>query len=183
MYKWFKYKFLPGGKFATRPVMYVDGDESFTQTGIERTINAEVPMIREKNYYFYAKFDAISRFVKSQEVVVNGEAQIIAEDKEGFATWLITKEPLKQAFLIVSNCNSPFEKFNKVLENGKSYTEVKVGTDIYNKTVNIPGDYAAVAEYVFDGRNFSLVDFASPEYSLTFPSLYPGEFKIFVIKK
>ena len=183
MYKWFKYKFLPGGKFAARPVMYVDGDESFTQTGIERTINAEVPMIREKNYYFYAKFDAISRFVKSQEVVVNGEAQIIAEDKEGFATWLITKEPLKQAFLIVSNCNSPFEKFNKVLENGKSYTEVKVGTDIYNKTVNIPGDYAAVAEYVFDGRNFSLVDFASPEYSLTFPSLYPGEFKIFVIKK
>lgn len=183
MYKWFKYKFLPGGKFATRPIMYVDGDESFTQTGIRRTIDAEVPMIREKNYYFYAKFDAISRFVKSQDVLINGEAQIIAEDNEGFATWMVTKEPLKQAFLIISNYNSPFEKFTKHSADGVPYTDVKVGKDIYNKTVNIPGDYAAVAEYVFDGRNFSLVDFASPEYSLTFPSLYPGEFKIFVIKK
>lgn len=183
MYKWFKYKFLPGGKFATRPVMYVDGDESFTQTGIRRTIDAEVPMIREKNYYFYSKFDAISRFAKSQDVIINGESQIIAEDKEGFATWMITKEPLKQAFLIVSNCNSPFEKVTKHSQEGIPYTDVKVGKDIYNKTVNIPGDYAAVAEYIFDGRNFSLVDFASPEYSLTFPTLYPGEFKIFVIKK
>jgi len=183
MYKWFKYKFLPGGKFANRPMMYVDGDESFTQTGIEFTITNELPMKREKNYYFYAKFDAISRFVKSQDVIVNGEAQIIAEDNEGFATWLITKEPLKQAFLIISNCNSPFEKFNRQSEDGKCYTEVVIGKDIYNKTVNIPGDYAAVAEYVFDGKAFSKVDFAFPEYSLTFPSLYPGEFKVFVITK
>lgn len=183
MYKWFKYKFLSGGKFATRPVLYVDGDESFTQTGIRRTIDAEVPMIREKNYYFYAKFDAISRFVKFQDIIINGEAQIIAEDNEGFATWLVTKEPAKQAFLIISNCNSPYEKINKQAEDGTTYSEVKVGHDIYNKTVNIPGDYSAVAEYVFDGRDFSLVDFATPEYSLTFPSLYAGEFKIFVIKK
>lgn len=183
MYKWFKYKFLPGGKFASRPMMYVDGDESFTQVGIEYTITNEASMKREKNYYFYAKFDAISRFVKSQDVILNGEAQIIAEDNEGFATWMITKEPLKQAFLIVSNCNSPFEKFNKKAEDGTIYTDVVVGQDIYNKTVNIPGDYAAVAEYVFDGRTFSKVDFAFPEYSLTFPSLYPGQFKIFVITK
>lgn len=183
MYKWFKYKFIPGGKFASRPMMYVDGDESFTQVGIEHTITNEVPMKREKNYYFYAKFDALSRFVKSQDVIINGEAQIIAEDNEGFATWMISKEPLKQAFLIISNCNSPFEKFNKQAEDGTCYTEVEVGKDIYNKTVNIPGDYAAVAEYVFDGRIYSKVDFASPEYSLTFPSLYPGQFKIFVITK
>ncbi len=183
MYKWFKYKFLPGGKFASRPMMYVDGDESFTQVGIEHTITNEVPMKREKNYYFYAKFDAISRFVKTQDIIINGEAQIIAEDNEGFATWMITKEPLKQAFLIISNCNSPFEKFNKQSEDGTSYTDVVVGQDIYNKTVNIPGDYAAVAEYVFDGKAFSKVDFAYPENSLTFPTLYPGEFKIFVITK
>ena len=64
LYKWAKYKLLPGGKFAQRPMLYVDGDESFTQGGIEYTIGEEVAMKRAINEDFYTKFDAIDRFVK-----------------------------------------------------------------------------------------------------------------------
>ena len=46
---WFKFKFLPGGELAKRPVMYIDGDETFTKTGVEATIGAEIYLKREKN--------------------------------------------------------------------------------------------------------------------------------------
>ena len=56
LFKWFKYKFLPGGKNAQRPVMFIDGDESFTQTGIESVIGEEISMRRNKNLEFFNKF-------------------------------------------------------------------------------------------------------------------------------
>ena len=46
---------------AQRPVMYIDGDESFTNGGIEAAIGSEVSMKREKDYDFFAKFDGIIR--------------------------------------------------------------------------------------------------------------------------
>jgi hypothetical protein len=103
LYKWFKYKFLPGGRYSQRPVMYVDGDESFTQGGTEYTIGEEVAMKRSDNEEFFKKFDAIDRFVKNSKVISGGEAQIIVDDEDGFSSWLITKEPLNTAYLIVSN--------------------------------------------------------------------------------
>ena len=57
LYKWFKYKFLPGGKNANRPSLYIDGDESFTKTGIEYIIGNEVSMKRNKDWAFYEKFN------------------------------------------------------------------------------------------------------------------------------
>lgn len=45
-------------------MLYVDGDESFTQGGTEYTIGEEVAMKRAENENFYTKFDAIDRFVK-----------------------------------------------------------------------------------------------------------------------
>lgn len=68
LFKWFKYKFLPGGKFAERPMLYVDGDESFTKRGIESVIGEEISMPREKHYDFYKKFNAIDMFVKITEL-------------------------------------------------------------------------------------------------------------------
>ena len=73
LFKWFKYKFLSGGKFAQRPVMYVDGDESFTNGGIEAAIGSEISMKREKDYEFFAKFDAIDRFVKNNSIITDGD--------------------------------------------------------------------------------------------------------------
>src|SRR5574344_665006 len=44
IFKWFKLKFLPGGKNASRPTMFVDGDESFTETGTQYCIDNEVAL-------------------------------------------------------------------------------------------------------------------------------------------
>lgn len=57
-------------------------------------------MPREKHYEFYAKFDALDRFVKSQPIITDGEAQILIQEEDGFAAWLISKEPLKKLFLL-----------------------------------------------------------------------------------
>ncbi|MDD3436385.1 MAG: hypothetical protein PHC64_04440 [Candidatus Gastranaerophilales bacterium] len=170
LFKWFKYKFLPGGKNAQRPVLYVDGDESFTKTGIERTIGAEVSMIREKNYEFFAKFDAISRFAKSQELVTEGEAQIILQDEEGFACWLISKEPLKSALLVAAN-------YLNLPENEDENNEIS------DKSINLPGDFDVISEFIFDGENFVEKPFKKSEHSLCFKKLKPSEFKVFLLTK
>ena len=103
LFKWFKFKFLPGGKLAKRPVMYVDGDESFSKDGIEATIQEEVSLIREHDEDFYHKFDAIRRLAINNELTVDGEAQIINQNKNGFISWIISKETVKECFIIAAN--------------------------------------------------------------------------------
>ena len=183
IFKWFKYKFLPGGKFANRPIMYVDGDESFTSAEVEKTVGNEISMHRNKNYHFYNRFDSINRLAKSFEVVTEGEAQIINQDKDGYVCWLITKETLKTALLIVANYKAPTEKFNEKDSKGNVITVEKFGEDIFDKSVTLPADYNAVAEYVFNGEDFEKIDFSNPENKLTFDKLYPSQFKIFELKR
>lgn len=179
IFKWFKYKFLPGGKNAQRPVLYIDGDESFTKTGIEKTIGSEISMKRAKNYGFYAKFDAINRFAKSQELITEGEAQIIEQDEEGFSSWLISKEPLKSAFLVVANYNSPTEQIKT--EDGLK--EISEGETIKDKKVSLPGDYRVISEFVFDGESFVEEKMKHDTHTLEFEELKPSEFKIFLLQK
>lgn len=182
LFKWFKYKFLPGGKYAQRPVLYVDGDESFTEIGIEKTIGNEISMVRAKNYKFFNKFDAINRFAKSQELVTEGEAQIIEQDEEGFVSWLISKEPLKTALLVVANYQPPTEKIT-MDDEGESYTEIKEGEEILDKSLHLPGDYTIKSEFIFDGNDFVEKEFKSKENSLHFEKLQPSEFKVYLLTK
>lgn len=183
LFKWFKYKFLPGGKNAQRSVLYIDGDESFTATGIERTIGSEVSMIRAKNYEFFAKFDAINRFAKSQELITEGEAQIIEQEDDGFVSWLISKEPLKTSLLVIANYQPPSEKVTIQDEDGNSHPEVKEGEAVLDKTVNLPGDYQVVSEFVFDGENYVEKKLETVQNSLSFEKLEPSEFKVYLLKK
>lgn len=173
IFKWFKYKFLPGGKFAQRAVLYVDGDESFTKRGIEKVIGEEVAMERSQDYLFYNKFDAIDRFVKNNEIITDGEAQIITQDDDGFASWIISKEPLKDGFLIVANYKTPTEKIQGEIEERKP---------IHDKKVLLPGDYSITGEFKFDGT-----DFVKEKYNggseLHFDELSNGEFKIYSTRK
>lgn len=180
IFKWFKYKTLPGGKYAQRPAFYVDGDESFTQNGIESVIGAEISMKRGKNYEFFKKFDAINRFAKSQEIITEGEAQIIIQDEDGFACWLVTKEPLKNAFLIAANYFSPKEK---IRNEETDMWEEKEGTEVFDKVVNIPGDFTIKSEFCFDGENFFEKAYDSSVNSLEFSTIKPSEFKIYLLKK
>lgn len=183
LFKWFKYKFLPGGRNAQRPVLYVDGDESFTKTGIESVIGNEVSMPREDNYDFYAKFDAIDRFVKTQDTITQGEAQIVKHDEDGFVAWMISKEPSKTAFLILANYNYPVEKVTICDKEGNAHTQIKEGVDVLNKTIQLPCDINAVAEYKFDGKDYSKIDFTTSENCFCFDKLEPAEFKIFLLQK
>lgn len=183
LFKWFKYKFLPGGKTAQRATLYIDGDESFTKTGIERTIGNEVSMKREKNYEFFAKFDAINRFAKSQELVTEGEAQIIDQDEDGFVSWLISKEPLKSALLVVANYQYPTEKITLKDEDGSSYPEIEEGEDVLDKSVSLPGDYSVKSEFIFDGENFVEKEMTEKGHLLSFEKLKPSEFRVFLLVK
>lgn len=182
LFKWFKYKFLPGGKWAQRPVLYVDGDESFTKKGIERAIGVESSMKREKNYEFFAHFDAINRFAKSQELVTEGEAQIIQQDEDGFVSWLISKEPLKSALLVVANYTYPTEKVN-IEDEDKCDREIIEGEEVTDKTVNLPGDYIIKSEFVFDGTDFIEKEFEAEGHALNFEKLEPSEFRIILLNR
>ena len=182
LFKWAKYKLLPGGKYAQRPVMYVDGDETFTKRGIESVIGEEMAMPREKNYDFYNKFDALDRFVKSQPIITDGEAQIILQEDDGFVVWMISKEPLKKAFLVAANYNYPTE-FATINEDTGSHKEWKKGKSVFNKTIKLPGDFNLQAEYILKDSKYSAKYFDTTLSELEFEELKPGEFKIYSVNK
>ncbi|MCM1339516.1 MAG: hypothetical protein NC191_07600 [Muribaculaceae bacterium] len=182
LYKWAKYKLLPGGKFAQRPMLYVDGDESFTQGGTEYTIGEEVAMKRSVDEGFYNKFDAIDRFVKCNDVINKGEAQIIVEDEDGFCAWLITREPMRKAYLVVSNYKYPTEKVNKTAPTGESYREIVEGYTIFDKDIFIPSDYDLKKEYVLDDKDYVGQDVENVD-NVHFEKLEPGEFRIFELER
>ena len=182
LYKWFKYKFLPGGKFAQRPMLYVDGDESFTPGGTEYTIGEEVAMKRAVNEDFYKKFDAIDRFVKNNSVINKGEAQIIVDDEDGFSSWLITREPMKKAYLIVSNHKYPTEKVTKTAATGENYREIVEGYAVFDKEIFIPSDYNLKCEYIFNENDFEAQPIDNMD-SIHFDKLEPSEFRIYELER
>lgn len=182
LYKWAKYKLLPGGKYAQRPMMYADGDESFTQGGLEYTIGEEVSMPRACNDNFFIKFDAIDRFVKNNNIITDGEAQIIVDDEDGFSAWLITKEPMKTAYLVVSNHKYPTEKVTKTAATGENYKEIVEGYAIFDKQIHIPGDYNLKSEYVLNEKDYEPQTVENTD-TLHFEKLEPSEFKIFELER
>lgn len=182
LFKWFKYKLLPGGKYAQRPMMYVDGDESFTQGGIEYTIGEEVGMKRSNNEEFFKTFDAIDRFVKNNAIINGGEARIITSDDDGFCAWMITKIPQKTAYLIVSNYKYPTEKVTKTAATGESYKEVVEGYPVFDKEVFIPGDYDIVNEYHLKEKDFE-PDPLDIKEKIHFDKLDPSEFRIYEMQR
>ena len=182
LYKWAKYKLLPGGKYAQRPMLYVDGDESFTQGGIEYTIGEEVAMKRSANEEFYTKFDAIDRFVKNNNIINRGEAQIIIDDEDGFSAWLVTREPMKKAYLVVSNHKYPTEKVTKTAPTGECYKEIVEGFAIFDKEIYIPSDYDLICEYVLKEKDYEPQTMENSD-SIKFDKLEPGEFRIFELSR
>lgn len=182
LYKWAKYKLLPGGKFAQRPMMYVDGDESYTCGGVEYTIGEEVAMKRSTNESFYTKFDALDRFVKNNSIITGGEAQIIIEDEDGYCAWMITREPSRKAYLVVSNYKYPTEKITKTAITGESYKEIVEGYAIFDKDIHIPGDFNLKNEYVINDKDYEAQKIENSE-SIHFDKLEPGEFRIFELER
>ncbi len=187
LYKWFKYKFLPGGKNANRPSLYIDGDESFTKTGIEYIIGNEVSMKRNKDWAFYEKFNAINYFAQNSSVILNGKAQLIQETKEGLSVWEILSN--EGNFLVVSNSQNPTEK--KCVQNpdGTSSMQVVKGRTIEGNEIKL-GNRVLVSFFEFDYDEMNKCQFMEKqllnniENIITFHVLKPAEFKVyrFVVK-
>ncbi|MBQ2645699.1 hypothetical protein IJG14_09035 [bacterium] len=187
LFKWFKLHFIPGGKKAQRPIMYVDGDESFTTVGTESCIGAEVSLKRAKDYDFFEKFDAISRFAKNNDILTEGEAQIITQEDNGFVSWAIAKHQVwenqsKEIIFVVGNYLAPTEK-DFCQETGEC--TIKEGISVYDKSIEIPKEYKEAYEYVY---NYETKDFEERKLenfnnSLFFDKLEPSEFRFFKLVK
>ncbi len=185
LFKWFKFKFLPGGKLAQRPCMYVDGDESFSKDGIEATIQEEVSLIRNKDDDFYNRFDAIRRFAINSELTIDGEAQIINQNKSGFVSWMISKETVKESLIVAANYLPSNEKILKQNPDGIMEYTIKTNSAIENKKIEIPGDFELECEYIYeeDKQDFIPHYCASGIKTIEIDKLEPSEFKIFKIKR
>jgi hypothetical protein len=184
LFKFFKFKFMPMGEYAQRPVLFVDGDESFTKTGTEYVIGNEISMKREKNYAFYSKFDALNRLALNNEILTGGKTEILTFEEDGFVSWIVEKENTNKALLVVANWVSPTEKINETDEEGNSVPTIKGGIPVFKKSQIIPEGYKLISEHVFDKTYSDFVEikqFHTAE--LTFDRLKASEFKIYNLIK
>ncbi len=185
LFKWFKFKFLPGGKLAPRPVMYVDGDESFSKDGIEATIQDEISLIRNNDDDFYNRFDAIRHLAINSELTLNGEARIITQTKQGFISWLISKETVKECFIIAANYLPSNEKILKQNQEGIMEYSIKTNSAVHNKKIEIPGDFTLYSEYIYEPDKKDFIEHFSAKNikTIEIEKLEPNEFRIFKIKR
>lgn len=191
LFKWFKFKFLPGGNKAKRPVMYIDGDESFTKTGIEKVIGAEVAMKRAKNNEFFRKFDAINRFALNNMFTRFGVAELYySNEGEGFVSWFIKKDhgfEDDERMLIVANENAPTEVYRHYHEDGNLEIINKTGETLYDRELMIPEGFKVQHEYLLKKGSY---DFETSEKIINiyeniikYEKLEPSEFHIYSIKR
>ena len=181
LFKWLKFKFLPGGKLAQRPVLFIDGDESFNKTGIEKVIGAEISMKREDNRDFFNKFTAINDFAKSNTITRYGKAEILISDEDKFTVWIVKEDNNNSSLLVAANAQAPTEKICKETEDGSTQKVVEKGVDIYNKTLQLPEGMNISGRYEF--RGFELVETQCEGNSLSFEKLAPSEFYIYRVSK
>lgn len=181
LFKWLKFKFLPGGKFAQRPVLFIDGDESFNKTGIEKVIGAEISMKRDDNRDFFSKFTAINDFAKSNSITRYGKAEILVSDEDKFTVWIVKEDNNNSSLLVAANAQAPTEKICKEMEDGSTQKVVEKGVDIYNKTLQLPEGMNISGRYEF--RGFELVETQCEGNSLSFEKLAPSEFYIYRVSK
>ncbi|MBR1618198.1 hypothetical protein IJ670_08630 [bacterium] len=187
LFKWFKMKFIPGGSLASRPVLLVDGDESFTKTGIEHIISKEVSMQRNYNWAFWEKFNAIDFFASHDSLLNNAKAELIEQDTNGFCAWKIVAEDKNYdySYLVVANYLAPTELKNVYDKDGSCKKKVVKGTITRENTVKIPRGKKLVSYYEFEldeMQKCMLVEKPLMEpikKEIVFHELKPSEFKIY----
>lgn len=174
LFKWLKQKTIVGGPFSQRPMMYVDGDESFTKTGVEGIIGNEVSMMRANNQKFYEKFDAINRFALNCEIIREGKAKLI-DNKERFASWIIENDS-DEAIFIAANEMPPKQK---IIADDELITEK--GIPVKMAIATIPKGYKVISGFNFNGLDVEEFPYEVDE--LYFPELKPSEFYVYKLIK
>ncbi len=192
LFKWFKLKFIPGGKFASRPTLFVDGDESFTKVGIERVISKETSMVRNRDWKFFEKFNALDYFSQNDEILNLGKAILHCQENNGFACWEVAlddktakKQDAASSYFIVANYFSPSEI--KDIQNEFGHIEKKnvKGAVTKDNTVKIPKGKKLVSYYDFELDEMEKCIFCEHPLEneisnqITFKELHPGDFKVY----
>ncbi len=189
LFKWFKMKFIPGGKFAPRPTLLIDGDESFTKVGIERIISKEVSMVRNYDWNFFEKFNAIDYFARHDKLINTGKAILHAQNPNGFVCWEIVGDSQKAknqpTYLIVANYFSPNEIKDVQDETGHIEKKNVRGTITRDNIVKLKKNKKLVSYFDFEyDENEKCMLVEKPlendiSKEITFKELRPGEFKIY----
>ncbi len=178
LFKWFKMKFMPCGKSASRPVLHIDGDESFTQKGIESAIGAEISMPRVLNYEFYRKFNAVNLLGLNLDLTKKGKVQMIETEQEGLCAWFIKNEDSQdlERLLIIANSQSPTEKFTV-----DGVAQIREGNPLSMIEIEIPEGFKAVSEFILPDDSFEYEENQIELTELVFETLNPAEFRIFKV--
>ncbi len=188
LFKWFKMKFIPGGKFASRPVLSVDGDESFTKGGIERVISKEVSLIRNNNWYFFEKFNALNYFVQHDKLINQGRAILHCQEPNGFVCWEIVNDADKKqeySYLIAANYFAPNELKDIQDEKGDIVRKNVKGAVTKDNTVKLKNNKKLTAYFEFEYDEMNKCVFAQKPLKnditkeITFKELKPCEFKVY----
>lgn len=190
LFKWFKLKFIPGGQNANRPVLFVDGDESFTKVGIERAISKETSMVRNCDWNFWEKFNAIDYFSKNDVLLNLGCANLLYQDEKGLCCWVIEADKKKNrkclfSYFIAANYLSPAEIKDIQLEDGTTETKNIRGKILKDVAVKIPDNKKLISYYDFSydelNKCFLEENKLNKEIAgeIIFKELRPGEFKIY----
>lgn len=177
--KFFKYKFIVGGPNASRPVMFVDGDESFTKTGTEFTIGHETSLKRENHKEFYQKFNAIDEFAKTCKFCKWGKSYLIRNDEDGFCAWINSLDGYDNQVLFVINQNYPTETIRSYDADNNLIIENKVGEAVVDKTLEL-GSNVTLSEFNYTNGDFS-EDKMAELNSIYYEKLEPAEFHIYRI--
>ncbi|MCR4881046.1 MAG: hypothetical protein K6A44_03745 [bacterium] len=177
--KFFKYKFIVGGRNASRPVMFVDGDESFTRTGTEYIIGNETSLKRENNKEFFKKFNAINEFAKTCKFCKWGKSYLIRNDEDGFCAWVNSLDGYDNQVLFVINEQYTTETIRRYDEYNNLVIEHKTGTSVKDKTLDL-GNNVVLSEFNYNDGDFS-EDAYGQTSSLHYDSLKPSEFRIYRI--
>lgn len=182
LFKWFCLNLLPAGKNAITPIVYVDGDESYTERGFVKTLFEHAKLERNNDEKFFKKFNAINKFAKTSKIINGGEANVISEEDNGYVSWLISKEPLKEILLVVANYKQKDEKL--ILQNENEKIETYIENDaVVNKMISLPGECKIVSEYVFNGEEYIAKDYSLEGDLLEIEVLNPSDFRIFLLRK
>ncbi|MBQ2983781.1 MAG: hypothetical protein IJD57_03185 [Candidatus Gastranaerophilales bacterium] len=193
LFKWFKMKFIPGGKFAQRPTLLVDGDESFTKVGIERVISKEVSMVRNYDWDFFEKFNALDYFAQHDKLLNQGRAVLHNQENNGFVCWEVVADSEVKAkkgekqptYLIVANYLAPHEIKDVQYEDGRIEKKNVRGTITKNNTVKLKRGKKLVSYFEFQLDEMNKCMFVEKPLEndiskeITFKELRPGEFRVY----
>lgn len=189
LFKWFKMKFIPGGKFASRPTLLIDGDESFTKVGIERIISKEVSMVRNNDWSFFEKFNALDYFVQHDKIINQGKAVLHCQNSNGFACWEIVpdnnEKNAQATYLVAVNYFAPAELKDVQDEQGKIERKIVKGAITRDNTVNLKKNKRLIAYFDFELDEQNKCVYAQKPLEnditreITFKELKPGEFKVY----